>query len=90
MDIAAALHRQMFFDVLSDAGFDRHLITALYTVESDPQHNPFAVDAAATLRTLHDAGLQLAVLSDIHFDLRPAFDAAGMAGLIDTFVLSFE
>ena len=90
MDTAAALHRQMFFDVLSDAGFDRHLITALYTVESDPQHNPFAADAAATLRTLHAAGLRLAVLSDIHVDLRPAFHAAGMAGLIDTFVLSFE
>lgn len=30
------------------------------------------------------------MLSDIYFDLRPVFDAAGLAGVIDVFVLSFE
>ena len=30
------------------------------------------------------------MLSDVHFDIRPAFIAAGMDGLVDTFVLSFE
>ena len=90
MDTDAALHRRTFFDVLADTGLDLQLAEALYAVESDPVHNPFAEDAVVTLRALHDAGLRLAVLSDIHFDLRPAFDAAGLAGLIDVFVLSFE
>ncbi len=90
MDTDAAQHRQTFFGVLADAGLDRELLEALYAVESDPRHDPFAEDVRTTLETLHGAGLRLAVLSDIHFDLRPAFGSAGMAGLIDTFVLSFE
>lgn len=90
MDTDAALHRQTFFDVLTDTALDPQLVEALYTVESDSAHNPFAEDAVRTLRALHDAGLRLAVLSDIHFDLRPAFHAAGLAGVIDVFVLSFE
>lgn len=90
MDTDAALHRRTFFAVLADAGLDEQLVEALYAVESDAGHNPFAEDAVATLTALHDAGLRLAVLSDIHFDLRPAFDAAGLAGVVDVFVLSFE
>jgi len=90
MDTDARLHRQMFFDVFADTKLDQQLVEALYAVESDSRHNPFAEDVVSTLTTLHEAGLRLAVLSDIHFDLRPAFDAAGLAGLIDVFVLSFE
>jgi len=90
MDTDAALHRRSFFGVLQDAGLDRPLVEALYAVESDPGHNPFAEDVASTLEALHAAGLRLALLSDIHFDLRPAFHAAGLSDLIDVFVLSFE
>jgi phosphoglycolate phosphatase-like HAD superfamily hydrolase len=90
MDTDAALHRQTFFDVLTGTALDPQLVEALYTVESDPAHNPFAEDAVHTLTALHDAGLRLAVLSDIHFDLRPAFETAGLSGVIDSFVLSFE
>lgn len=90
MDTDAALHRQTFFDVLADTGLEPQLVEALYTVESNPAHNPFAEDAVRTLTALRHAGLRLAVLSDIHFDLRPAFDAAGLAGVIDVFVLSYE
>jgi len=90
MDTDAALHRRIFFDVLAGTRLDEQLIEALYAVESDAGHNPFAEDVAATLTALHEAGLRLAVLSDIHFDLRPAFRAAGLAGAIDVFVLSFE
>ena len=30
------------------------------------------------------------MVSDIHVDLRPAFDAAGLGGQVDVFTLSFE
>jgi len=70
MDTAAALRRQTFFDVLSDARIDPHLTATLYTVESGARHNPIADDVVSTLTSLHGAGLRLAVLSDIHFDLR--------------------
>lgn len=59
-------------------------------MESDPRHNPFAEDAVLNLGTLLGAGLRLAVLSDIHFDLRSAFEAAGLTGAIDVFILLFE
>ncbi len=73
-----------------EAGLDEPLVGALYAVESDPQHNASAEDVAPTLAALHDAGLGLAVLSDIHFDLRPAFRSAGIQGLVDVFMLWYE
>ncbi|MGX6603741.1 HAD family hydrolase [Micromonosporaceae bacterium Da 78-11] len=50
---------------------------------------PYA-DAEATLRALHQAGIKVAVVSNIGFDIRPHFAAWGLAGWVDTFVLSYE
>jgi HAD superfamily hydrolase (TIGR01509 family) len=50
---------------------------------------PYA-DTEATLRTLHDAGIKVAVVSNIGFDIRPHFDAWGLAALVDAFALSYE
>lgn len=88
VDSDAAAHRAAYYGVFADAGLDQDLADALYRVESDPAHNPFAVDAVPVLRRLADGGRRLAVVSDIHFDLRPAFAAAGLP--VDVFVLSFE
>ena len=90
IDADAVRHRQTLMEVFADAGFDDDLAEALYAVESDANYNPFALDVADTLRTLKQRGYRIAILSDIHFDLRPAFDADGMAGLVDVFMLSFE
>ncbi|MFI9814482.1 HAD family hydrolase [Saccharothrix variisporea] len=86
VDADATLHRETYYGAFADAGLDDELADALYEVESDPAFNPFAVDAAATLNALHDNGIRIAVLSDIHFDVRPAFDGLP----VDSFVLSFE
>lgn len=90
VDSDAAVHRDTYYGVFADAGIDQELADALYGVESDPAHNPFAVDAAPTLRAIAGHGIRVAVLSDIHFDLRPAFAAAGLAEVVDAFVLSYE
>jgi HAD superfamily hydrolase (TIGR01509 family) len=50
---------------------------------------PYA-DTGATLRTLHDAGIRVAVVSNIGFDIRPHFAAWGFTDLVDAFVLSYE
>jgi FMN phosphatase YigB (HAD superfamily) len=76
--------------VFADAGLDDRLAQALYAIESDPRLNPFAEDVADTLPDRHHRGVRLAIVSDIHFDLRPAFDSAGLAEFIDVFTLSFE
>lgn len=89
-DADAALHRRTYLRVLADLGLEAELVTALYEVECDPAFTTFADDAAPTLRALHDADLRIAVVSDIHVDIRPSFAAAGLAELVDVFTLSFE
>lgn len=74
----------------ADAGLDDDLSDALYAVESDPRHNHFADDVAETLRLVTARGLKVAILSDIHFDLRPVFVAADLDRFVDGYVLSFE
>ena len=71
-------------------GLDADLVEALYAAESDPLLNRFAEDAPSTLRALAGAGLRVAVVSDIHVDIRSAFAEAGLAGVVDAFTLSFE
>jgi HAD superfamily hydrolase (TIGR01549 family) len=47
-------------------------------------------DAEDTLRTLHAAGIKVAVVSNIGFDIRPHFAAWGMDAMIDAYALSYE
>ena len=42
------------------------------------------------LKGLHRQGIKTAVVSNIAFDVRPAFVALGVADCVDEFVLSFE
>ena len=90
VDADRTLHRDTYLRVLTGLGLDEQLVTSLYEVESDPVCNAFADDAAPTVRRLKDAGLRIAVVSDIHMDIRPAFDAAGLDGAVDVFTLSVE
>lgn len=90
MDSDRNLHRDTCYQVFADAEFDEELADALYAVESDPAYNPFALDVAQTFEALAEHGCRVAVLSDIHFDLRPAFTSAGLADFVTEFVLSFE
>jgi len=90
VDSDAALHRRTYLDVFADAGLDAELAEALYAVESDPGRNHFAVDVFDTVQALRARGIRIAVVSDIHVDLRPSFAAAGLGGLVDVFTLSFE
>jgi HAD superfamily hydrolase (TIGR01509 family) len=90
LDCDADFHRQTYYRVFAAAGLRPDLADALYEAESDPAHNPFANDVEKTLRAIKKGGLKTAVLSDIHFDLRPVFDQRGLLALLDAFVLSYE
>jgi FMN phosphatase YigB (HAD superfamily) len=90
VDCDAGLHRHTYRTAFRDLGIDDDLAESLYAVESDPAANPFADDAADTLHRLRAAGLRLAVVSDIHVDIRPVFAAAGLEELVSVFTLSFE
>lgn len=66
------------------------LADALYDRLLGPQGwLPYA-DTEPTLRTLHDAGIKVGVVSNIGFDIRPHFAAWDLDGLVDAFVLSYE
>jgi HAD superfamily hydrolase (TIGR01549 family) len=89
-DESAWVHRETYARLFRVAGLDDDLAEALYAVESNPAYNPFADDVADTLKSLQVAGVRVGIFSDIHFDLRPVFAEAGLADLVDCFVLSFE
>ena len=90
VDCDARRHRDAYYAVFADAGLDDDLSDALYAVESDPTHNHVADDVAETLRWVTARGCKVAILSDIHFDLRPSFVAADLDRFVDGYVLSFE
>ena len=51
--------------------------------------SPF-IDAVDVLSALADAGIRVAVVSDVPFDLRPIFDHYGIRHLVEEFFLSGE
>jgi FMN phosphatase YigB (HAD superfamily) len=76
--------------VFGDAQIAEDVAEAMYASESDFRRNPFAEDAKPALQQLHTAGIAVAILSDIHFDIRPAFAEAELSQFVDGYVLSFE
>ncbi|MDA2813152.1 HAD family hydrolase [Nocardiopsis sp. RSe5-2] len=90
MDADPALHRRVFMDVFSDADIDPDLAAALYEVESDPFNDLFADDALGFLSRTRAAGVRVAIVSDVHVDIRPAFRAVGLDAHVDAYALSCE
>ena len=72
------------------AGLDANLAEALYAFDADIDNRPLYTDAAATLAALHENGTKVAVVSDIHLDLRTTLCDQGVGGHIDAYALSFE
>jgi HAD superfamily hydrolase (TIGR01509 family) len=89
-DCSAELHREHNLKWFERAGLDEDLATALYELDFDSAHHPFYLDVPFFLEGLRERGAAVAVVSDIHFDLRPEFKKAGLDRCVDAFVLSFE
>jgi putative hydrolase of the HAD superfamily len=66
---------------LHDALYDRHMTPAAWTPYPDTED---------VLRTLHERGIGVGVVSNIGWDLRPVFRAHGLSPYIGTYVLSYE
>ncbi|RSD19494.1 HAD family hydrolase [Amycolatopsis eburnea] len=86
-----ALHRKVYLEVLGKSGVPRREeAVALYERLIDPgQWTPYP-DTEAALKAASERGLKVGVLSNIAFDIRPAFTARGWDAYVDEFVLSFE
>ena len=83
-------HREWSLGWFRLAGLDDELARALYALDLEAASHPFYPDAPFVLQTLHERGCRVAVVSNIHFDFRPEFAAAGIDEYVDAFVLSFE
>ena len=89
-DLAPHLHREAYLHVLRESGLADHHAEALYGLVIDPSSWTPYPDTAEVLKGLHRQGIKTAVVSNIAFDVRPAFVAIGAADYVDEFVLSFE
>lgn len=89
-DLEPHLHREAYMHVLRESGVAQHHAEALYGQLIDPANWTAYPDTARVLASLKQQGLRTAVVSNIAFDLRPAFTAIGAADDVDEFVLSFE
>jgi HAD superfamily hydrolase (TIGR01549 family) len=66
------------------------LAEALYERTLSPRGWRAYADAAATMAGLKAAGKRIGIVSNIGFDIRPMFDAYGLADYVDAYVLSYE
>lgn len=89
-DLAPHLHREAYLHVLRESGVADHHAESLYQRVITPASWTPYPDTVATLRGLSEQGVRTAVVSNIAFDIRPAFAALGADGYVDEFVLSFE
>jgi HAD superfamily hydrolase (TIGR01509 family) len=90
-DLSPQAHRAAYTGLLGlvDAGVEG-LAEALYARLLDPAGWVAYADTLSTLTALHKAGIPVAVLSNIGFDVRPIADALGFGDLVDAYVLSYE
>ncbi|MGZ8748369.1 MAG: HAD family hydrolase [Mycobacterium sp.] len=89
-DLAPHLHREAYLHVLRESGVADDQAEALYGLMINPLNWTPYPDTAGVLESLHQQGIKTAVVSNIAFDVRPAFESIGAAGFVDEFVLSFE
>ncbi|WP_433871056.1 HAD family hydrolase [Saccharopolyspora sp. CA-218241] len=90
-DLDPVLHRKVYLEVLRRSGLTvREQAEELYGRLIDPGCWTPYPDTAGVLRGLRAAGVPVAVISNIAFDIRPAFTELGVAEDVDEFLLSFE
>src|SRR5690242_21741002 len=78
-DLAPHLHREAYLHVLRESGVADHHATRLYEKVVDPASWTPYPDTAPVLAGLHRQGIRTAVVSNIAFDIRPAFVRLGIA-----------
>lgn len=89
-DLDRQLHRKVYLEVLRQSGIaDPEHARALYERLIDPFCWTPYPDTIEALRRLHASGVRIGVISNIAFDIRPAFDRIEVGDLVDEYVLSF-
>ncbi|OLT48025.1 haloacid dehalogenase [Saccharomonospora sp. CUA-673] len=90
-DLDPALHHKAYLEILRQSGVPgREQGEALYRTLINPAEWTPYPDTADVITELAGKGVKVGVLSNIAFDIRPAFTALGLDAHIDEFVLSYE
>lgn len=89
-DLTPHLHREAYLHVLRESGLADHHAESLYSRVIDPASWTAYPDTVEVLNGLKSQGIRTAVVSNIAFDVRPAFVAVGADAYVDEYVLSFE
>jgi len=90
-DLRPAAHRAAYSGLAAtvEAGIDG-LAEALYERLLRPEGWRAYADTRPTLQALYAAGVPVAVVSNIGFDIRPLCEALGFAAYVSSWVLSYE
>ncbi|MEW1930965.1 HAD family hydrolase [Rhodococcus sp. NPDC079359] len=90
-DLDPALHRQAYLHVLAQSGVTdpTHAESVYGRVIDADSWTPYP-DTEGVLKKLAAESIRIGVLSNIAFDIRPAFIDRGLDRFVDEFVLSFE
>ena len=90
-DTSLAVHRETLLSWFAAAELDDELAQVIWSYDhEDPGANYPFPDTETVMRTLHEHGVRVAVVSDIHYDIRAHFERHGLADYVDAYVLSFE
>jgi HAD superfamily hydrolase (TIGR01509 family) len=90
-DLAAEAHRSAYTGLAATVPCDIDgFPTALYERLLLPDGWRLYADTLPVLRALRAAGVAVAMVSNIGFDLCPLSAALGLAGLVDAYALSYE
>ena len=90
-DLDPALHHKIYLEVLRKSGIAHvEQAEALYARLIDPAEWTPYPDTEAALKATAAKGVKVGVLSNIAFDIRPAFAMRGYHEFVDEFLLSFE
>lgn len=89
-DLDPALHRHAYLEVLRASGVLDTSAQRLYERLIDPDAWTPYPDTGTVLKDLHANGIAVAVVSNIAFDIRPAFVHRGWDRYVTAFTLSFE
>lgn len=89
-DTSLEVHREANLAWFAAAGLDDDLAVAIWARDGHPDASFAFPDAAPVMRTLHEHGIRMTVVSDIHYDIREHFRRHDLDCYVDHYVLSFE
>lgn len=89
-DTSLEVHREANLRWLRAVGIDDELAIAIWARDGDPDASFAFPDAAPVMATLQEQGKRMAVVSDIHYDIRDHFRNHDLDRYVDAYVLSFE